>query len=64
VSEPINFKKVVAVNFNNKSNFYTGLPTHWRELLEMPLDASRSELDMSILDKSMRLDDYQQKKWF
>lgn len=39
-SKPKDFKKVINVSHDNKSGTYSGLPTLWRELLEMPTTSS------------------------
>jgi len=37
VGKPTDFKKVINVTHDDKTGTYQGLPTIWRELLEMPL---------------------------
>ena len=47
IGKPIDFKKVLNVQHDNKTGQYSGLPQIWRELLEMPLNNSTKEVDTS-----------------
>ena len=47
VGKPKEFKKMITVKHDNKTGTYEGLPTIWRELLEMPLSQSKAEFDSS-----------------
>lgn len=49
LGKPKNFAKVINVKHDNKTGTYEGLPTIWRELLEMPLSQSVHEFDTSQL---------------
>lgn len=37
ISKVKGFQKVIAVKHDSKNDVYSGLPTMWRDLLEMPL---------------------------
>lgn len=50
VGKPKAFKKVINVKHDNKTGTYQGLPTIWRELLDMPLSQSQQEFDTSQLN--------------
>lgn len=52
-SKPKDFKKVINVSHDNKTGTYSGLPTVWRELLEMPLSSSKNEMDTRDLDATI-----------
>src|SRR5882757_8306623 len=47
IGKPIEFKKVLNVQHDNKTGTYSGLPQIWRELLDMPLSHSTKEVDTS-----------------
>lgn len=53
VGKPASVQKVLHVSFDADKGLYSGLPTIWRELLEMPLDVSRNEVDSEKLDSEL-----------
>ncbi len=44
---------MIAVQHDNKNDVYSGLPTMWRDLLEMPMQKSKNEVDTSRFDSSV-----------
>lgn len=47
------FQKMITVKHDSKTDTYSGLPTMWRDLLEMPLGKSKNEIDTSSFDSSV-----------
>lgn len=52
-SKPKHFEKVINVQHDNATGTYNGLPTLWRQLLEMPSSMSQNEVDTSKYDPSV-----------
>lgn len=50
VGKPKKVEKVISVGHDAKSGQYSGLPTLWRELLDMPLSHSKNEVNTSKMD--------------
>jgi len=50
VGKPKKVEKVISVGHDASSGHYSGLPTLWRELLDMPLTQSKNEKNTSNLD--------------
>ena len=48
--KPKKVEKGIHVTFDNNKGEFTGLPTLWRELLEMPLNTSKNEVSLETLD--------------
>ncbi len=53
ISKVKGFQKMIAVSHDSKNDVYSGLPTLWRDLLEMPLQKSKNEIDTSRFDSSV-----------
>jgi hypothetical protein len=45
-----NVEKKLSVRFDMEKGQYIGLPTLWRELLDMPLSVSKDEVETSDWD--------------
>jgi hypothetical protein len=45
-----NVEKKLSVKFDMEKGQYIGLPTLWRELLDMPLSVSKDEVETSDWD--------------
>ena len=44
VGKPQAVQKMISVKYDNDAGLFSGLPTVWRELLEMPLTVSKEEV--------------------
>ena len=53
MGKPKKFEKVISVDHDNKTGTFSGLPTIWRDLLELPLSNSKNEINTSNLDASI-----------
>lgn len=53
VGKPKEVQKMISVKFDTEKGQYSGLPTLWRELLDMPLAVSRQEVDTEDWDDSI-----------
>lgn len=53
ISKVKGFQKVINVKHDSKNDVYRGLPTVWRDLLEMPPQRSKDEVDTSNYDSSV-----------
>ncbi len=51
--KPKKVVKGIHVTFDNSKGEFTGLPTEWRELLEMPLNSSKNEVSIDTLDPAL-----------
>lgn len=47
------FQKMINVTHDSKTGTYSGLPTLWRDLLDMPISKSKNEVDTSNFDSSV-----------
>ena len=47
------FQKMINVTHDSKTGTYSGLPTLWRDLLDMPVSKSKNEVDTSGFDSSV-----------
>jgi hypothetical protein len=46
-------EKGIHVTYDNNKGLFSGLPTIWRELLEMPLETSKNEISLEQIDPSI-----------
>ena len=53
VSKPKKFEKGITVGHDAQSGKYSGLPSMWREYLELELTQSTNEVDTSTMDSSI-----------
>ncbi|CDW79030.1 serine threonine protein kinase [Stylonychia lemnae] len=53
VGKPNSVQKMISVKYDTDKGQYSGLPTVWRELLDMPLTVSRQEVDTEQWDKTI-----------
>ena len=53
IGKPENVQKQLSVKFDSEKGQYSGLPTMWRELLEMPLGVSKDEVQTKDWDPSL-----------
>lgn len=53
IGKPEHVKKMISVKFDQTKGQYMGLPTMWRELLEMPLDVSKQEIKTDDWDENV-----------
>lgn len=53
IGKPTQVEKKLAVQFDSQKGQYMGLPTVWRELLDMPLGVSKDEVETSNWDTSI-----------
>lgn len=53
VGKPQKVEKMVSVKYDTDKGQYSGLPTLWRELLDMPLSASSKEIDAEKWEQSV-----------
>ena len=44
---------MINVTHDSKTGTYSGLPTLWRDLLDMPMSKSKNEVDTSSFDSSV-----------
>eukprot|EP00347_Sterkiella_histriomuscorum_P014808 403359448 len=53
IGKPDSVQKMISVKYDTDKGQYSGLPTLWRELLDMPLSASMREVDTDKWDQSI-----------
>ncbi len=53
VGRPQSVQRMISVRFDNDTGTYSGLPILWRQLLDMPLNASKDEINTSDWDQTI-----------